>query len=123
MALLMLIGGMVSDDTSDTPYIIFWIIFFGWYALWNFLRYNSVEMVVTNKRAVLKKGIFIHDTNELRLEKIESVNIKKSLFGLIFGYGDIIFTGTGGKIVKFQAISQPQKIKNDIDEIFEKYTK
>ena len=118
----MLIGGMVSDDTSDTPYIIFWIIFFGWYALWNFLRYNSVEMVVTNKRAVLKKGIFIHDTNELRLEKIESVNIKKSLFGLIFGYGDIIFTGTGGKIVKFQAISQPQKIKNDIDEIFEKYT-
>ena len=98
-------------------------IIFGVYAMWNYFRYFCVEMVVTNKRAVLKKGIFIHDTNELRLEKIESVNIKKSFFGLIFGYGNIIFTGTGGKIVEFEAISKPQKIKNDIDAIFEKYTK
>ena len=123
LALLMLVSWISFKSDPEASYGIFWAIVFGWYAIWNYFRYICLEMVVTNKRAILKKGIFIHDTNELRLEKIESVNIKKSLFGVIFGYGNIVFTGTGGKVVKFEAISQPQKIKNDIDEIFEKYTK
>jgi len=123
LAFFTLISWINVKNDPEASYGIFWVIVFTWYAIWNYFRYMCLEMVVTNKRAILKKGIFIHDTNELRLEKIESVNIKKSFLGLIFGYGNIVFTGTGGKYVKFEAISQPQKIKNDIDEIFEKYTK
>ena len=73
--------------------------------------------------SILKKGIFIHQTNELRLEKVESVNIHKSFWGLIFGYATLIFTGTGNKVIKFDGIANPQKVKNEIDEVFETYAK
>jgi len=120
--LLALVAFVKIKDVIDPLGPILWIIIFIGCAIWTYLKYGCVEMVVTNKRVVFKTGFFIHHTNELRLEKIESVDIKKSFFGLIFGYGHIVFTGTGGKVVEFKAISQPQKIKNDIDEIFEKYT-
>ena len=98
-------------------------LFFLCIALFCYFSSKAVEMVVTNKRVILKKGIFIHNTNELRLEKVESTNIKKSLLGLILGYGTIVFTGTGNKVIKFGGIDNPQKIKNEIDDIFDKYGK
>ncbi len=99
------------------------IMMFGGFAFFCYFSSKAVEMVVTNKRVILKKGIFIHNTDELRLEKVESTNIKKSLFGLILGYGTIVFTGTGNKVIKFEGIDNPQKIKNEIDDIFYKYGK
>lgn len=98
-------------------------LFFSIFILWYWLSNKCKEMAVTNKKIILKKGIFIHSTDELRLEKVESSNIKKSLLGLIFGYGTIIFTGTGNRIIKFDGIKHPQEVKNAIDEVFEKYGK
>ena len=49
--------------------------------------------------------------------------IHKSFWGLIFGYATLIFTGTGNKVIKFDGIANPQKVKNEIDEVFETYAK
>lgn len=98
-------------------------LFFWFMAFYCYFSSRAIEMVVTNKRVILKKGIFIQSTDELRLEKVESTNIKKSLFGLILGYATIVFTGTGNKVIKFEGIDSPQQIKNEIDDIFDKYGK
>lgn len=115
---------LFSNDKPPLPHgMVVFCLFTALLILWIWFSNTKTEMLVTNKRVVLKTGIFIHNTDELRLEKVEAANIKKSLLGLVFGYGDIIFSGTGGKKVIFKAIKQPQVVKNKIDEIFGEYLK
>lgn len=123
VTILCLIVSTTSSNSDDVASMMVLIILFGGYSIWSWFSNRAIEMAVTNKRVILKKGIFIHQTNELRLEKVESVNINKSFWGLIFGYATLIFTGTGNKVLKFDGIANPQKIKNEIDEVFETYAK
>ena len=57
------------------------------------LKRNLIEMVCTNKRVVKRTGIINVTTEELHRERIESVEIRQSILGRIFNYGDILFSG------------------------------
>lgn len=105
----------ISDDSPIAYYTFaFWAIVI---MICLYFSAKRTEMIVTNKRVILKKGIFIHTTNEIRLEKVESVSVKRNLGGVLFGYGSIIFTGTGGKEVIFNGIPSVQEFKNKTDAI------
>ena len=81
------------------------------------LKRNLVEMVCTNKRVVKRTGIINVTTEELNRERIESVEIRQSILGRIFNYGDILFSGTGTSKVVFSFINQPRLMKQVIDEV------
>src|SRR5260370_35282356 len=59
-------------------------------------RGASAEFAVTNKRVILKSGVFQVRTLELFLNKIESVSVEQTLWGRILGYGSIFTHGPGG---------------------------
>ncbi|MDR0676598.1 MAG: PH domain-containing protein [Elusimicrobiota bacterium] len=80
-------------------------------------------MSLTNKRILVKKGVISVYTDELKLNKIESINISRGILGTIFSYGDIIFSGTGTNKVTFKSVDNPTFIKNKIEDIFEIYKK
>lgn len=80
-----------------------------------FIKYISIENMVTNKRIIFKTG-FIHvDTDELRIERLENIQIKQSILGRIFRYGDLEFKGTGGSPVVFKFIANPISTKKEIE--------
>jgi uncharacterized membrane protein YdbT with pleckstrin-like domain len=81
------------------------------------LKRNLIEMVCTNKRVVKRTGIVNVTTEELHRERIESVEIRQSILGRIFNYGDILFSGTGTSKVVFKFISQPRLMKQIIDSV------
>lgn len=89
-------------------------------ALYYFLLIKTTEMVVTNKRVICKFGIISIKTEELKNKKIEAIEMKQNLFGRIFDYGNICFSGTGTSKVKFVCVSRPHQIKNNIDSIVDK---
>ena len=82
-----------------------------------FIRYISIENAVTNKRVILKKGFIKTNTDELRNERIENIQIKQSILGRIFCYGDLEFKGTGGSSVIFKIIGDPISIKKEIENV------
>lgn len=88
-----------------------------------YLHFKAIQMVVTNKRIILHEGIIATDTSEIRLEKCESVNLSKGIFGVIFNYGDIIFTGTGSAVLIWKHINAPKDTRKKIEDIFETYEK
>ena len=55
----------------------------------------------TNKRAMMKVGVFSSRSVELLLNKIEAIAVNQSFVGRIFGYGDIEVTGSGGTKEEF----------------------
>lgn len=113
------IGCLTADSVE--PVVRVGGIIFGLIALITYLHYRAIEMVITNKRIVLKKGIIATNTEEIRVEKCESTRLKKGLAGVFFNYGDIIFSGTGNATLIWKTIASPKKVRKQIEDIFETY--
>ena len=58
-------------------------------ALGEWVKLNSIEQAVTNKRVIQKTGIVSRKTEEMKLSSIETVEIQQSFWGRIFGYGTV----------------------------------
>ena len=71
------------------------------------LRRRSSEFAVTNKRVIIKLGVLNTRSIELLLPKIEGIEVTQSLSGRLFGYGEIIVTGSGGTREPFEGIQGP----------------
>ena len=87
------------------------------YTIVSWLKRNMIEMVCTNKRVVRRTGIVNVTTEELNRERIESVEMRQSIFGRLFNYGDILFSGTGTSKLVFRFINQPRTMKRIIDAV------
>jgi uncharacterized membrane protein YdbT with pleckstrin-like domain len=65
------------------------------------IRRSSSEFVVTDRRVILKRGIFGRHTIEMNRTKVESVDVDQTLMGRIMGYGTVVVRGTGGDWSRF----------------------
>ena len=74
----------------------------------------STEVVVTDKRVILKTGILIRSTMEMNMNKVETVDVIQSIMGRIFGYGTIIIRGTGSSYEPLRDVDAPIELRNSI---------
>lgn len=87
--------------------------------LYAYLKIRSTEMGITSKRVIRKAGVIMRDTAEIRLSKVESVSVKQGFLGRIFGYGDVIISGTGGNGAVMKGVKDPLAFRNQAQEAFE----
>jgi uncharacterized membrane protein YdbT with pleckstrin-like domain len=71
------------------------------------LVYRTTELAITNKRIVSRTGIISRDVMELRLDKIESIQVGQGVLGRILNYGSIMIAGTGGDKTPIESIADP----------------
>jgi len=94
----------------------FWIVVsLGLLLIPIYLIQKTNEIAVTNNRIIGKKGIISRDTIDLSLKNIESVDVKQSIFGRIFGFGDISIKGSGGSEKNITALKSPEEFKQAIN--------
>lgn len=107
---------------QDIPVMCVFIVaglILGFYPLTAYLELAMTEMVCTNRRVVCKTGIISIRSAEIKTEKLESIQIKQSFWGRLFGYGNICFSGTGTAKVEFFKVNNPWKVKAEIEEAIE----
>lgn len=80
------------------------------------LHRGASEFAVTNKRVILKAGLVHTRTQEMFLNKIESVAVDQTVWGRMLGYGSLAVHGTGGSAEPFHNISQPLVFRHQIQE-------
>lgn len=78
------------------------------------------EFAVTNKRVIYRKGIVSVATDELFLDKIESVLVTQGLLGRWWGYGSVSVRGTGGSWEPFSYVADPLLLRRRIQEQIER---
>jgi uncharacterized membrane protein YdbT with pleckstrin-like domain len=78
------------------------------------IRRQTSEFVVTNKRVLMKVGVFTVRSIELLLAKVEAIAVHQSLTGRVLGYGDIVLTGSGGTKEPFSTIQSPLAFRNAV---------
>lgn len=82
-----------------------------------FVKRQSSDFAVTNKRAMMKVGVFSTRSVELLLGKIEAIAVHQSLMGRLLGYGDIVVTGSGGTEERFDDIQAPLQLRRAVQSV------
>ena len=57
--------------------------------LWSIIRYRNEEYLITNRRLIHVEGVINKTTTDSALEKINDAVLSESLFGRMFGFGDL----------------------------------
>jgi membrane protein YdbS with pleckstrin-like domain len=74
--------------------------------------FASSELVITDRRVLIKTGIIRRQSMELFVSKIESIGIDQGVIGRMFDYGTVTIRGTGGFEEPFEAIANPIVFRN-----------
>lgn len=106
----------VDNEIELAAGTTFFALMLAAYPFYLFLELSLTEMACTNRRVVFKTGIISIKTAEIKIDKIESIQIEQSFWGRILGYGDICFSGTGTAKVEFFKVDDPWKVKPEIEE-------
>ena len=85
---------------------------------YQWLSLRGIEQAVTNRRVVRKVGIVSRETTELRLASIETVDLRQSFWGRMFGYGNVEITGRGETAMVLDRIADPIEVKRDIESAY-----
>lgn len=96
IALLILSGGISNDNGAGTTirqilgFVVLVLIVGGllWFG-WEILRWQNEEFVVTTRRVLQVEGVLNKQTIDSSLEKINDAILSESVFGRIFGFGDL----------------------------------
>jgi len=72
------------------------------------------EIAVTNRLVIYKKGLVRRQTNEMNMDKVESVKIDQSILGRMLDYGDVTILGTGEGFETLRTIASPIELRNSI---------
>jgi uncharacterized membrane protein YdbT with pleckstrin-like domain len=78
------------------------------------LQLRVTEIDVTDRRVVYKKGLIRRQTNEMNMDKVESVQIDQSILGRMLDYGDVTILGTGEGFETLRTIASPIELRNSI---------
>jgi len=85
------------------------MLFRAWFDRW------VTEIAVTDRRVIFKTGFIRRDTNEMQMDKVESVRVDQSILGRVLDYGDVTVLGTGkGEFTRLKTISAPLDLRNQI---------
>ena len=80
------------------------------------IRRSGAEFAVTNKRVIFKTGVMRRSSEEIFLNKVESVTVNEGMLGRALDYGTINVRGTGGTLEPFHKIAHAQEFRRHIQE-------
>jgi hypothetical protein len=82
------------------------------YVAWQALRWHNEEYVVTSRRVLRLEGVVNKRVIDSSLEKINDAVLTQSIFGRMFGFGDLeILTASETGISRLRMLRQPDDFK------------
>ncbi len=122
VCVLALVIAMLRPDPSvywvsnRIVVVLAWLCFAGGLIMLGlaWFRWWTTEIAVTNRRVIYKTGFIWRDTTEMHMDKVESVEVKQSILGRIFNYGDVEIRGVGTGFEPLRRIDAPLDLRNHI---------
>ena len=71
-----------SDQTREMSVGLLWLV-------WAWLHFQNEEYVITSRRIIHAEGVINKKASDSSLEKINDAILTESLFGRMFGFGDL----------------------------------
>lgn len=126
-AAVLAVAGVVAGMLGWLGSIWFWagvvpVVVVLWIALvaGQVVRIMSTELVITDRRVMSKAGVLRTEIKTTPLDKVNNVNVTRSLFGGMLGYGDIeITTATAEENDNhaLKALAHPERFRNALTDV------
>ncbi|MEE2691666.1 MAG: PH domain-containing protein [Pseudomonadota bacterium] len=75
----------------------------------------TTEIAVTTYRFVYKIGLISRSTQEVSLNKIEEITLHQTIWGRLFGYGQLVIRGTGVGVITLPNLDEPIEVRKRIE--------
>lgn len=76
-----------------------------------YIEIRKTEILVTSHRFIVRRGWMTVEVEDIPLRKIESVRLRQGFLGSLFGYGDIVVSGTGTTLEPIFGLSEPAELQ------------
>ena len=94
------------------------------YLGYKIIESNNNLWAVTNLRVIDEFGVFSHNSKESPLDKINNVTYHQSVWGRMFGYGNVqIQTAAETGATTYYRVERPDELKDMITQMQEEYKK
>ena len=118
--ILTVMGVVLGIYLGDYGYIIPFVLIC--YLLYKIIQRNNNIWAVTNLRIIDEFGVFSLNSKESPLDKINNVTYNQSIWGRIFGYGNVqIQTAAEIGSTTYYMVEHPKKLKDTITLMQEEY--
>lgn len=87
-----------------------------------YIIFVSTELIVTNRRVIVKVGVVSRNTSELYLNRVEGVEVDQSVSGRMLNYGTVFIRGVGTEITPVSRVSAPLEFRRQFFEAADKLT-
>jgi uncharacterized membrane protein YdbT with pleckstrin-like domain len=106
---------LISDSTAVAALVL--IGGSALVVLVGFIRRVATDYMITNRRLYIKHGIVSRDVQETKIERVQDVNYRQSLYQRLMQIGDVDFDTAAqdneGDFV-FAGVSQPEKVTDRV---------
>ena len=119
--LLAIVGGVIRllnvNDSGILMSILGWIVLalllIGVISLvWGWMIYKSTEFVITNRRIIQTSGVVNKRASDSSLEKINDAILTESIFGRMFGFGNLeVLTASESGIEMLRMLTDAKEFK------------
>jgi len=84
------------------------------------IEYVNEEYCITNRRLIIKRGVFSENITDIPIEKLEGMTLIQGVMGGVFKYGTIQIMGLGGSRPCLITVGKPYAVRRKIAMIMEK---
>ncbi len=86
-----------------------------WFNLRSLGLLNAFDkLVITDRRILSKTGIIASRTHSVTLTRIEAKDVEQSVWGRVFGFGDVLIHGVGGTTTRYANLARPTEFARAI---------
>lgn len=115
--LVVIYGNTIGDDVSSAALVLVLIAGSALVVLIGFLRRVSTDYMITNRRLYIKHGIISRDVQETKIERVQDVNYRQSLYQRMMQIGDVDFdtaaTSAESDFV-FAGVAKPEQVTDRV---------
>jgi len=105
------------DASSGTVFLIVLVVI-GLTVLIGFVKRVATIYTITNRRLNIKRGIISREVQETRLERVQNVNYRQSVYQRVMQIGDVDFdtAATDDYNFVFAGVAEPSEVVHRVDQ-------
>lgn len=82
-----------------------------------YLLYQNTFFAITDKKVLIKFGIFNRVIEDIPINRLGSISIKQDFIGVIFNYGNVYLSDFSGNTGKTYIINNPMNFKKQLNNL------
>jgi len=114
------LAGFVAKLAGQDGGVVFLVVLvlIGFTVLAGFVKRVATTYTITNRRLNIKRGIISREIQETRLERVQNVNYRQSVYQRIMQIGDVDFdtAATDDYNFVFAGVADPDEVVHSVDQ-------